>query len=80
MRRGNEVHSKIFSSNVSVFLEVFNEEERIESCLKSFAWADELFVFDKQSTDRTFEISKKYATEVISVPYTDASENIVNNI
>ena len=67
-------------SNVTVFIEVFNEEARIESCLKSFAWADELIVFDKHSTDRTREIAQKYATEIILVPYTQASENLVNNI
>ena len=67
-------------SNVTVFLEVFNEEVRIESCLKSFAWADELIVFDKQSTDRTREISEKYATEVVMVPFTQASENVIQNI
>jgi len=67
-------------SNVSVFIEVFNEEERLEMCLRSFCWADELYVFDKQSTDRTYEIAKQYATEVVQVPYTQASENIVDNI
>ncbi|MGZ5077142.1 MAG: glycosyltransferase [Methylobacter sp.] len=66
-------------SNVTVFLEVFNEEARIESCLKNFSWAEELIVFDKHSTDRTREIAEKYATQVISVPFTQASENIVNN-
>jgi len=66
-------------SNVTVLLEVYNEEARIESCLKSFSWADELIVFDKQSTDRTREIAKKYASEIVSVPYTEASENIVQN-
>ncbi|AMK75084.1 MULTISPECIES: glycosyltransferase [Methylomonas] len=67
-------------SNVTVFLEVFNEEERIESCLKSFYWADELIVFDKNSTDRTREIAKKYATEIVLVPFSHASENVVKNI
>lgn len=67
-------------SNITVFIEVFNEEQRIESCLKSFSWADELIVFDKQSTDKTKEISEKYATKLISVPNTQASENVVKNI
>lgn len=67
-------------TNVTVFIEVFNEEARIESCLKNFAWADELIVFDKHSTDRTREIAKNYATEIITVPYTQASENTVQNI
>lgn len=68
------------NNRVTVFLEVFNEEARIESCLKSFAWADELIVFDKQSTDRTREIAHKYATEVITVSFGQASENTVQNI
>jgi len=67
-------------SNVTVFVEVFNEEQRIESCLKSFAWADELIVFDKQSTDRTREIASKYATKIITTPCTPASENYVRHI
>ncbi|MGZ4970755.1 MAG: glycosyltransferase [Methylobacter sp.] len=66
-------------SNVTVFLEVFNEEARIESCLKNFSWAQELIVFDKHSTDRTRAIAEKYTTQVVSVPFTQASENIVNN-
>lgn len=67
-------------SNVTVLLEVFNEEMRIESCLKSFSWADELIVFDKHSTDRTAEIARKYATRVVTVPFTDAGENVANNV
>lgn len=67
-------------TNVTVFIEVFNEAKRIESCLRSFAWADEVIVFDKHSTDRTREIAGQYASEVILVPYCEGSENIVNNI
>lgn len=67
-------------NNITVFLEVFNEESRIESCLKSFRWADELIVFDKQSTDRTREIAQRLATKVITSPYCEASENSVRNI
>ena len=70
----------MLKNRVTVFIEVFNEEARIESCLKSFVWADELIVFDKQSTDRTREIALKFATKVISVPFSQGSENIVNNI
>jgi glycosyltransferase involved in cell wall biosynthesis len=68
------------ASNVSAFIEVYNESSRIETCLKSFQWADELIVFDKNSTDDTKKIAQNYATDVIDVPYTDASENILNNI
>ena len=67
-------------SNVTVFLEVFNEELRIESCLKSFLWADEIIVFDKQSTDRTCEIAKEYATKVINIPFEHGSKSVIGLI
>ena len=63
------------SLNVSVYIEVFNEEHRIEACLQCFQWAKELVVFDKGSTDRTVELAKKYATKLVIVPKTVASEN-----
>lgn len=66
-------------SNVTVLIEVYNEEKRIESCLRSFSWADEIIVFDKHSTDNTRQLAEKYASEIILVPYCDGSENYVNN-
>lgn len=58
-------------SNVTVILEVYNEEDRIELCIKNFLWADNVIVIDKSSTDRTAEIANKFATEVVKVPYSD---------
>jgi (heptosyl)LPS beta-1,4-glucosyltransferase len=58
-------------SNITVILEVYNEEDRIELCLKNFLWADQVILVDKSSTDRTVEIAKRYAIEVIIVPYSD---------
>ena len=54
-------------SNVAIFMGVRNEEERIENSLKTFTWADEIYVIDKSSTDNTVNIAKKYATKVIVV-------------
>jgi len=67
-------------AGVTVFLEVYNEESRIDSCLKSFAWADEVVIFDKHSTDRTVEIASRYASKILSVPSCEASENVIENI
>jgi glycosyltransferase involved in cell wall biosynthesis len=55
-------------SNVSVYITVRNESKRIESCLRTFSWADEIFVFDKNSDDATVEIAKNFATQVINIP------------
>jgi glycosyltransferase involved in cell wall biosynthesis len=43
----------------------FNEEERIERCLQSLAFCDEIVVVDSGSTDRTREIAARYATRLI---------------
>lgn len=67
-------------NNITVFLEVFNEEHRLEACLKNFQWADELVVFVKKSNDLTYNIAKKFATHVYEVEYCDASENYASNI
>src|SRR3989338_8692215 len=45
---------------ISVFVITKNEEEKIERCLKSVAWADEIIVLDSYSTDKTESIAKKY--------------------
>jgi glycosyltransferase involved in cell wall biosynthesis len=66
-------------NNITVVLEVYNEEHRLEKCLKSFDWADELVVFVKKSTDNTLNIAQKYATHVYEVDYCNGSENVINN-
>jgi glycosyltransferase involved in cell wall biosynthesis len=66
-------------SNVTVVLQVYNEEERLEACLKNFAWAQELIVLVKESADLTLEIAHKYATEVISLPFSSTSEDYARN-
>lgn len=50
---------------VSVIILTYNEEENVESCLKSICeLADEIFVIDSGSTDSTLEISKRYTDKI----------------
>jgi len=49
-----------FPSSLSAIVVCFNEEDRIEDCLKSLAWCDEIVVVDSYSTDRTPEICRRY--------------------
>ncbi|HEV8307453.1 MAG TPA: glycosyltransferase family 2 protein [Methylomirabilota bacterium] len=46
-----------------------NEEERIQACLESVAWAPEIVVVDAESTDRTAEIARKFTPKVIVRPW-----------
>jgi len=51
---------------VSILIPTFNEEANIAQCLSSvLGWADEVFVVDSFSTDRTVEIAKEMGTTVV---------------
>lgn len=50
---------------VSVILPVRNEAENLPRCLASVAWADEIWVVDSQSTDRTVEIAEAAGARVV---------------
>ena len=45
---------------ISVIITTYNEEINIEDCIRSVLWADEIFLVDSYSTDRTMEIARQY--------------------
>ncbi len=51
---------------LSVMVITRNEEKRIEACLKSVEFADEIIVLDSGSTDNTLEIAKQYTDKVFT--------------
>jgi hypothetical protein len=54
------------SRKLSAVIIAKNEEDRIESCLRSLVgWADEIVVVDSGSEDRTVELSRRYTPRVI---------------
>ena len=63
---------------VSVYLEVYNEESRIDACLACFSWAEQIIVFDKGSTDNTVLIARKYTNEIYITDYNIGSNNVEN--
>jgi glycosyltransferase involved in cell wall biosynthesis len=55
---------------ISVVVLTFNEETNIEDCLESVsAWADEIFVVDSGSKDRTLEIARRYTSNIADHPF-----------
>lgn len=51
---------------LSVIVLTKNEEERIQACLESVRWADEIIIVDNGSTDKTLEIAKKYTSKIFN--------------
>jgi glycosyltransferase involved in cell wall biosynthesis len=54
---------------LSVLVPTLNEELNLPECLDSVAWADEVFVVDSFSTDRTVEIARERGAQVIQHPF-----------
>jgi glycosyltransferase involved in cell wall biosynthesis len=50
---------------VSVLIPALNEQLNLPACLESVARADEIFVVDSQSSDRSVEISQEYGANVV---------------
>lgn len=50
---------------VSVLIPIRNEEANLPRCLESVRWADEVFVVDSQSTDRSPEIAQQHGAQLV---------------
>ena len=50
---------------VSVLVPIKNEAANLERCLRSVAWADEVFVVDSQSTDGSIEMAERLGAKVV---------------
>ena len=51
-------------AKLSVVISAYNEEQKIEDCLKSVSFAGEIILVDNSSTDKTVEIAKKYTSKI----------------
>jgi glycosyltransferase involved in cell wall biosynthesis len=54
---------------VSVLIPARNEEANLPACLTSVARADEIFVVDSQSSDRSVEIAESYGANVVQFQF-----------
>lgn len=60
---------------IAVIILTYNEEKNLEKCLKSISnLANEIFVVDSYSTDKTLEIAKRYGAIVIQHQFTNQAE------
>lgn len=49
---------------ISVIITTFNEEVNVVDCLRSVMWADEIFLVDSFSEDRTVELAREFPVRV----------------
>lgn len=54
---------------VSVLIPAKNEEDNLPACLESLSCADEVFVVDSQSSDRSVEIAESYGAKVVQFAF-----------
>lgn len=53
---------------ISAIVNTLNEEDNIESCLKSLSWCDEIVLVDMYSEDRTVEIARNFTDKIFYHP------------
>lgn len=53
---------------LSVVISAYNEELKLEDCLKSVKFADEIIVINNSSTDKTEDIARKHTKNVFNQP------------
>lgn len=58
---------------ITVIIPTFNEEENLRDCLASVKWADEIFVVDSFSSDRTPEIARSAEVRFVQHEYIDSA-------
>ena len=62
------------AEKLSVLIPVFNEEANLPACLESVRdIADEIFVVDSFSTDKTIEIAKSFGARVVQHEYVNSA-------
>ncbi|MGB2705791.1 MAG: glycosyltransferase family 2 protein [Candidatus Omnitrophota bacterium] len=68
---------------ISVLILTKDEEPNIRQCLESIKWADEIFIVDSGSSDKTLEIAGEYTGEISYHPFENYSRqrnNALNNL
>ena len=63
---------------ISALVTTLNDEEKLERCLRSLKWVDEIIVIDLSSIDKTPQMAASLGAKVFSHPYVEYVEKIRN--
>jgi glycosyltransferase involved in cell wall biosynthesis len=61
------------AASLTVIVPTYNEEGNIRECLESVRWADDIFVVDSFSQDRTLEIAREYTDHIVQHEYVNSA-------
>tara|TARA_B100000767_G_C19694483_1_gene505509 strand:- start:44 stop:832 length:789 start_codon:yes stop_codon:yes gene_type:complete len=59
---------------ISVYIIAYNEADKIQDCINSVLWADEIIIIDSNSTDDTSKIAEGMGAKVVNVPFNGFGE------
>jgi Glycosyl transferase family 2 len=59
---------------ISAFVVAYNRATILGTCLRALRFADEIIVVDKSSTDETRAVAERYASRVVTVPWSPTVE------
>lgn len=68
-----QMHDPARQVLITVLIPTYNEERNLPDCLTSVAWADEIFVVDSFSSDRTVEIATAAGARVVQHAYVNSA-------
>jgi glycosyltransferase involved in cell wall biosynthesis len=74
MRCAQPARDRMSTAKISAFVIAYNREQILGTCLRALAFADELIVIDKSSTDASYAIAAAHADQVLTVPWTPTVE------
>lgn len=60
-------------AKLTVLIPCCNSEKVIRDCFESIKWADEIFVVDSGSTDKTLDIAKEYTNRIVHHEYINSA-------
>lgn len=53
-------------AKLSVVISAYNEEKKIEECMESVKWTDEIILINSSSTDKTVDKAEKYTQKIFT--------------
>jgi len=61
------------ADTIAIIVPTFNEEDNLRACLESVTWADDIFVVDSFSTDRTLDIAREFTKHIVQHEYVNSA-------